>query len=152
MVFIPFENLWQLLLALGKCMHSANKTTAPPSLNLTTLSNSASITTPVTMAHTVNSTISSLVKSISSNSTISSLVKSIPSNSTNISTPCPTNTGLSVVNSPSKEFWERYVLQITDTINDFGEFRSELILCLIIAWVLVYLCLFKGIKSSGKVN
>eukprot|EP00794_Sanderia_malayensis_P018934 gene18934-20839_t len=56
-----------------------------------------------------------------------------------------------VVNSPSKEFWERYVLQITNGIGEPGSMRNELVLCLIIGWVLVYLCLFKGIKSSGKV-
>lgn len=53
--------------------------------------------------------------------------------------------------SPSKEFWERYVLRITDSIDDFGEMRWQLVVCLILAWILVYFCLWKGIKSSGKV-
>ncbi|XP_065064928.1 sodium- and chloride-dependent GABA transporter 1-like isoform X2 [Rhopilema esculentum] len=67
----------------------------------------------------------------------------------NVTTTCSVN--LDNVNSPSKEFWERYVLQITESIGDMGEMRVELVFCLIIGWVLVYLCLFKGIKSSGKV-
>lgn len=54
-------------------------------------------------------------------------------------------------NSPSKEFWENYVLQITDDMEDLGSMRVELLVALIVAWILVYFCLWKGIKSSGKV-
>lgn len=54
-------------------------------------------------------------------------------------------------NSPSKEFWENYVLQITDNMEDLGSMRVELLVALIVAWILVYFCLWKGIKSSGKV-
>lgn len=54
-------------------------------------------------------------------------------------------------NSPSKEFWENYVLQISDSMDDLGSMRVELLVALIVAWILVYFCLWKGIKSSGKV-
>lgn len=54
-------------------------------------------------------------------------------------------------NSPSKEFWENYVLQITPNMDDLGSLRVELLVALIVAWILVYFCLWKGIKSSGKV-
>ncbi|XP_058961625.2 sodium- and chloride-dependent GABA transporter 1 isoform X1 [Pocillopora verrucosa] len=54
-------------------------------------------------------------------------------------------------NSPSKEFWENYVLRITDDMGDLGSMRVELLVALIVAWILVYFCLWKGIKSSGKV-
>lgn len=54
-------------------------------------------------------------------------------------------------NSPSKEFWENYVLQIPDNMEDLGSMRVELLVALIVAWILVYFCLWKGIKSSGKV-
>jgi len=56
-----------------------------------------------------------------------------------------------LLKSPSEEYWERYVLQITDSIEDIGNVRPGLLVCLIIAWTMVFLCLFKGIKSSGKV-
>jgi hypothetical protein len=46
----------------------------------------------------------------------------------------------------------RHVLQITDGIEDMGTMRLELLVCLAIAWICVFLCLFKGIKSSGKVS
>ena len=32
-----------------------------------------------------------------------------------------------------------------------GELQWELALCLFFAWVVIYLCICKGIKSSGKV-
>ncbi|XP_078365686.1 sodium- and chloride-dependent GABA transporter 1-like isoform X2 [Oculina patagonica] len=54
-------------------------------------------------------------------------------------------------NSPSKEFWENYVLQLPDDMEDLGSIRVELLVALIVAWILVYFCLWKGIKSSGKV-
>ncbi|XP_064636103.1 sodium- and chloride-dependent glycine transporter 1-like isoform X2 [Lineus longissimus] len=53
--------------------------------------------------------------------------------------------------TPSEEFWQHHVLQITDGIEDMGKIRWELLVCLGIAWICVFLCLFKGIKSSGKV-
>ncbi|XP_074650330.1 sodium- and chloride-dependent glycine transporter 1-like isoform X2 [Tubulanus polymorphus] len=53
--------------------------------------------------------------------------------------------------SPSEEFWERHVLQITEGIDDMGNLRWQLLICLALAWVAVFLCLFKGVKSSGKV-
>jgi len=54
--------------------------------------------------------------------------------------------------SPSAEFWSNNVLQITDGgIGDFGDMRWELVGTTLLSWVIVYFCLFKGIKSSGKV-
>jgi len=123
---------------LGRCINATRRSTVAPAFNMTTVSSNASISTSTTVDATIRSTLSVILES---NST----------NVTNFSTPCPTAPGLLTVNSPSKEFWERYVLQITESINDFGGMRMELVFCLIIAWVLVYLCLFKGIKSSGKV-
>ncbi|TRY54991.1 hypothetical protein DNTS_020744 [Danionella cerebrum] len=53
--------------------------------------------------------------------------------------------------SPVKEFWERRVLNITGSVNDLGSVRWELALCLLLAWVLCYFCVWKGVKSTGKV-
>ncbi|XP_033637103.1 sodium- and chloride-dependent taurine transporter-like [Asterias rubens] len=51
------------------------------------------------------------------------------------------------------EFWERKILQIhlSTGLEDIGGFNWQLTLCLLLAWALVYLCVFKGVKSSGKV-
>uniref|UniRef100_A0A670IF30 Transporter n=1 Tax=Podarcis muralis TaxID=64176 RepID=A0A670IF30_PODMU len=55
--------------------------------------------------------------------------------------------------SPSEEYWSRYVLHIQESsgIGDPGRIRWNLCLCLLLAWVIVYLCILKGVKSSGKV-
>ncbi|XP_059840111.1 sodium- and chloride-dependent glycine transporter 1 isoform X2 [Hypanus sabinus] len=53
--------------------------------------------------------------------------------------------------SPSEEFWNYYVLKTSDGIGNFGEVRLPLLGCLAVAWFVVFLCLFKGVKSSGKV-
>ncbi|QQP49341.1 Transporter, partial [Caligus rogercresseyi] len=43
------------------------------------------------------------------------------------------------------------VLQESDTIFPLGDVQWHLCLCLLGAWIIIFLCLFKGIKSSGKV-
>jgi SNF family Na+-dependent transporter len=53
--------------------------------------------------------------------------------------------------SPSSEYFDNNVLHLTDGIDEVGELRWQLVICLILAWILVYFCLWKGIKSSGKV-
>ncbi|XP_069118925.1 sodium- and chloride-dependent GABA transporter 3-like [Argopecten irradians] len=52
---------------------------------------------------------------------------------------------------PVTEFWERKVLGISDGIENLGTIKWDLALCLLLAWVIVYVCICKGIRSSGKV-
>lgn len=44
------------------------------------------------------------------------------------------------------------VLQKTPGIEDFGTIKWDLALVLFVAWVVVYFCIFKGPKSTGKVS
>ncbi|XP_062402174.1 sodium- and chloride-dependent GABA transporter 2-like isoform X2 [Sardina pilchardus] len=53
--------------------------------------------------------------------------------------------------SPVKEFWERRVLNITDNVYEMGSMRWELVLCLLLSWIICYFCVWKGVKSTGKV-
>ncbi|CAF97733.1 unnamed protein product, partial [Tetraodon nigroviridis] len=53
--------------------------------------------------------------------------------------------------SPSEEYWKYYVLNISDDIGNFGEVHLPILGCLAISWIVVFLCLFRGVKSSGKV-
>ncbi|XP_063071572.1 sodium- and chloride-dependent GABA transporter 2-like isoform X2 [Engraulis encrasicolus] len=53
--------------------------------------------------------------------------------------------------SPVKEFWERRVLNITGSVYELGNMRWELVLCLILSWIICYFCVWKGVKSTGKV-
>uniref|UniRef100_A0A8C8IUC2 Transporter n=1 Tax=Oncorhynchus tshawytscha TaxID=74940 RepID=A0A8C8IUC2_ONCTS len=45
----------------------------------------------------------------------------------------------------------RRVLRISSGIDHIGSLNWDLVLCLAIAWVLVYFCIWKGVKSTGKV-
>lgn len=49
-------------------------------------------------------------------------------------------------------FFRRYILAISNGIDEPGEIRLPLATTLLIAWAVVYFCLYKGIKSSGKVS
>nr|XP_008162491.1 sodium- and chloride-dependent betaine transporter [Chrysemys picta bellii] len=53
--------------------------------------------------------------------------------------------------SPVTEFWEKRALGLTDGIHNLGTVRWELALCLLLAWVICYFCIWKGVKSTGKV-
>ncbi|KAJ4937422.1 hypothetical protein JOQ06_001981 [Pogonophryne albipinna] len=53
--------------------------------------------------------------------------------------------------SPSEEYWKHYVLNISDGIGNFGEVRLPILGCLALSWFVVFLCLIRGVKSSGKV-
>ncbi|XP_069100862.1 sodium- and chloride-dependent GABA transporter 1-like [Argopecten irradians] len=53
--------------------------------------------------------------------------------------------------SPVREFWERHVLEVSNGIDEPGSVRWQLALCLLLAWVLCYFCIWKGISWTGKV-
>ncbi|XP_017263911.1 sodium- and chloride-dependent GABA transporter 2 [Kryptolebias marmoratus] len=53
--------------------------------------------------------------------------------------------------SPVREFWERRVLNITGSIGELGNMRWDLTLCLLLSWIICYFCVWKGVKSTGKV-
>ena len=48
--------------------------------------------------------------------------------------------------------YSEYVLGISDGVHEMGNIRWQLVGCLCLAWILVGICLAKGIKSSGKVS
>lgn len=43
------------------------------------------------------------------------------------------------------------MLEQTSGVEDTGVLRWDLFLILILAWILIYFCIFKGVKSTGKV-
>ncbi|XP_074651334.1 sodium- and chloride-dependent glycine transporter 2-like isoform X2 [Tubulanus polymorphus] len=53
--------------------------------------------------------------------------------------------------SAGEEFWQFHVLNMTTGISDIGGLRWQLVLCLLAAWTIIFLCVIKGFKSSGKV-
>ncbi|VDP72501.1 unnamed protein product [Echinostoma caproni] len=52
---------------------------------------------------------------------------------------------------PSTEYWENRVLQISPGIDQAGKIQWELALCLLLAWLIIFLCICKGIKTSGNI-
>ncbi|XP_077401936.1 sodium- and chloride-dependent GABA transporter ine isoform X1 [Vanacampus margaritifer] len=51
----------------------------------------------------------------------------------------------------SQEFFKYKMLQQTGGIEEAGVVLWDLFLILMLAWILIYLCIFKGTKSTGKV-
>lgn len=53
--------------------------------------------------------------------------------------------------TPIKNYWENQVLQITDGIHDMGGIRWPILICLFVAWLMVYLVIWRGLHKSGKI-
>uniref|UniRef100_A0AAR2LHR4 Transporter n=1 Tax=Pygocentrus nattereri TaxID=42514 RepID=A0AAR2LHR4_PYGNA len=53
--------------------------------------------------------------------------------------------------SPTSYFWFRKALDISDSLDQSGEFNPIITGCLLAAWAIVCLAMSKGIKSSAKV-
>lgn len=46
----------------------------------------------------------------------------------------------------------RRALRISPGIDHMGSLNWDLALCLFIAWIMCYFCIWKGVKSTGKVG
>ncbi|XP_063402069.1 sodium- and chloride-dependent glycine transporter 1-like [Mytilus trossulus] len=57
---------------------------------------------------------------------------------------------LNTTMSSEEEFWQYNVLNISSGIEDIGSLNLKILFCLIGAWIIVYCCLMKGVKSVGK--
>ncbi|XP_059188089.1 sodium- and chloride-dependent GABA transporter 2-like [Centropristis striata] len=53
--------------------------------------------------------------------------------------------------SAATQFWERRVLAISGGIEELGSIRWEVMLCVISVWIICYFCIWKGVRSTGKV-
>lgn len=50
------------------------------------------------------------------------------------------------------DLFRRRVLGISKGIEQIGSLRWELVLCLLLAWIICYFCVWKGVRSTGKVK
>ncbi|XP_075405075.1 sodium- and chloride-dependent transporter XTRP3 isoform X1 [Tenrec ecaudatus] len=70
---------------------------------------------------------------------------------------CPLNANRTGYNeecekaSSTQYFWYRKTLNISPSIQENGGVQWEPALCLILAWLVVYLCILRGTESTGKV-
>lgn len=55
--------------------------------------------------------------------------------------------------SPASDFLKNYVLRLNEaeSMGNLGDISLKIILTLALAWILIFFCLMKGVKSSGKV-
>ncbi|XP_064418063.1 sodium- and chloride-dependent creatine transporter 1-like [Latimeria chalumnae] len=53
--------------------------------------------------------------------------------------------------SPVNEFWLYKMLKVSSGVDEPGSINWELVLCLLAAWTLVYFCVWKGVKLTGKI-
>lgn len=58
---------------------------------------------------------------------------------------------LPLIHDHPPPFVRRRALKVSGGIEEVGSLRWELVLCLILTWVICYFCVWKGIKSTGKV-
>ncbi|XP_037376112.1 sodium- and chloride-dependent transporter XTRP3 isoform X3 [Talpa occidentalis] len=54
--------------------------------------------------------------------------------------------------SSTQYFWYRKTLNISPSIQENGGVQWEPALCLILAWLVVYLCILRGTESTGKME
>ncbi|KAI4535970.1 hypothetical protein MG293_014297 [Ovis ammon polii] len=54
--------------------------------------------------------------------------------------------------SPVSYFWYRRTLNVSADISDSGPVQWRLLLCLAVSWAVVYLCVIRGIETTGKLR
>ncbi|XP_055749226.1 sodium-dependent neutral amino acid transporter B(0)AT1-like [Salvelinus fontinalis] len=69
---------------------------------------------------------------------------------------CPVNANLTGLvsecarSSPVDYFWYRDTLNTSTSIGDSGGLQWWMVLCLLCAWLLLYVCCLRGIETTGK--
>jgi solute carrier family 6 amino acid/orphan transporter-like 15/16/17/18/20 len=56
-----------------------------------------------------------------------------------------------LLSSETEYFWYRDTLDASPSMDDNGGFKWWIVACLIVAWIVVFFIVMKGIQSSGKV-
>ena len=51
---------------------------------------------------------------------------------------------------PFEYYWYRQTLNVTDDVNDWSNFNWPIAFCLLLAWLISYICLVKGLSSSKR--
>ncbi|XP_026534276.1 sodium- and chloride-dependent transporter XTRP3 isoform X2 [Notechis scutatus] len=54
--------------------------------------------------------------------------------------------------TPTQYFWYRKTLNISPSIEESGSIQWEQAVCLILAWLVVYLCILRGTEYTGKLE
>ena len=51
-----------------------------------------------------------------------------------------------------RRFFSRLLLQKSPTFDEFGTPTTYMSLALLVSWILICVCIFRGVQSSGKVS
>jgi hypothetical protein len=56
--------------------------------------------------------------------------------------------------SSAEEYYNIYMLGINHSqgLTDLGSIKIDLLLCLILIFILMYMCIYRGVKGTGKIN
>lgn len=54
--------------------------------------------------------------------------------------------------TPSEEFFKNKLLNQSNSMDDFGYPKWDLVLLVLLVWIIIYFSIWKGVKSTGKVN
>lgn len=49
-------------------------------------------------------------------------------------------------------YFRNNLLSESDSLENFGTPKLDLLAILILAWIIIYFCIWKGVKSTGKVS
>ncbi|XP_077980130.1 sodium- and chloride-dependent GABA transporter 1-like [Glandiceps talaboti] len=58
---------------------------------------------------------------------------------------------MEVAETPAEQYWNNFVLQISDGIEHIEGIVWPLAVSLLVAWILTYICIVKGIRTTGKI-
>ncbi|KAJ7380044.1 hypothetical protein OS493_010751 [Desmophyllum pertusum] len=103
--------------------------------------------TPNCVDYTTSAVNSAVNSSSVNTSMVNTTISTIMANMSTV----PTAIASAVKVSASEEYWERRVLKISNGLDEPGTVNWDLALCLLLGWIICYLCVFKGVKSTGKV-
>jgi len=53
--------------------------------------------------------------------------------------------------TPTTEFWKNKVLNVSDNFYEIGGTQIHRLITLVIAWIMVYFVIWKGIHQTGKI-
>ncbi|XP_055957220.1 sodium- and chloride-dependent taurine transporter-like isoform X2 [Patella vulgata] len=88
---------------------------------------------------------------------LTSSLRNLVQYATNYSSLMNTNVSSTHVNistiglTAPEEFWNYNVLRMSTGLDDLGSMQWQLVVPLIISWIIIFLCIIKGVKSAGKV-
>lgn len=76
---------------------------------------------------------------------------------TSLCLPCAISLSAGVVDECARSstvdyFWYRETLNTSTAIDDSGDLQWWMVLALLVAWSLLYVCCIRGIETSGKVR